>query len=235
MKPTYKETDLYNPIKTLLSEQGFTVRGEVKDCDIAAVKDDILWVVEMKLSANLTLIYQAMERQTATDWVFIAIPRPRSRGNSFTQLKRMLKKLNLGLITVALDSPSKLAEIIIFPTGNAAKTTIKSKSLRREIAGRISDTTGGSTKAKINTAYRERCVRIACLFEAHGPLSAANLRNIHGCEKDTYTILRSNFYNWYEKVSKGQYALSQAGITYLQENSHEKLVIYYRMLANKTL
>jgi len=236
MPNTYKETDLYDPIKILLSDQGFTVRGEVKGCDIAAVKDDNLWVVEMKLSANLTLIYQAMERQTATDWVFIAIPRPRSgRGGNFTQLKRMLKKLNLGLITVALESPAKHAEIIIFPTGNAVKTTKKSTSVRREIAGRTADSTGGSTKAKINTAYRERCVRIACLMEAHGPLSAANLTKIHGCEKDAYYILRSNYYNWYEKVAKGQYALSQTGIVYLHENAHEKLIIYYRMRANGAL
>jgi len=236
MPNTYKETDLYDPIRSLLSEQGFTVRGEVKDCDIAAVKDNTLWIVEMKLSANLTLIYQAMERQTATDWVFIAIPRPQSgKSSNFAQLKRMLKKLNLGLITVALESPAKHAEIIIFPTGNATKTTKKSASVRREIAGRTSDSTGGSTKAKINTAYRERCVRIACLLEAHGPQSAANLTKVHGCQKDTYSILRSNFYNWYDKVTKGQYTLSQAGAAYLQENSHEKLVIYYRMRASGAL
>jgi len=235
MKPTYKETDLYNPIKTLMEDQGFTVRGEVKGCDIAAIRDGNLWIVEMKLSANLTLIYQALERQTATDWVFIAIPRPRTAKGSFTQLKRLLKKLRLGLITVALDSPTQFAEIILFPEGNATKTTKKSATLRREIAGRLTDTTGGSTKAKINTAYRERCIRIACLLESHGPQSAANLKNIYGCENDTYSILRSNFYSWYEKVARGQFALSNAGVAYLQENESEKLIVYYRMRARDTL
>lgn len=235
MKSTYKETDLYQPIRNLLSSQGFTVRGEVKGCDIAAVKDDVLWVIEMKLSINLTLVLQAMERKTATDWVFVAIPRPRaSRGGNFSAFKRLLKKLQIGLITVALDSPAKLTEIILFPSGNGEKTTKKSANIRRELAGRVSDTTGG-TKAKVNTAYRERCVRIACLLEAHGPQSAKNLVKAYGCEKDTSLILQKNFNNWYEKVARGQYTLSKTGAAYLQENATEKLIVYYRMRAGNTL
>ena len=231
----HKETDLYEPIKALLTDQGFTVRGEVKGCDIAAVKDDILWIVEMKLSMNLTLVLQAMERQTATDWVFVAIPRPRkARGGNFPAFKRLLKKLQIGLITVALDSPSKLAEIIHFPMGNPSKTTAKSSLLCKEIAGRSADTTGGS-KSIVNTAYRERAIRIACFLEAHGPLSAGQLKKTYDCENDTYSILQKNFYNWFEKIARGQYALSNAGTAFLQENSTNKLVIYYRMHANGTL
>ena len=231
----YKETDLYEPIKTLLTDQGFTVRGEVKGCDIAAVKDDILWIVEMKLSMNLTLVLQAMDRQTATDWVFVAIPRPRkARGGNFPAFKRLLKKLQIGLITVALDSPTQLAEIIHFPAGNPSKTNKKSSVLRKEIAGRSTDTAGGG-KTTVNTAYRERAIRIACLLEAHGPLSASQLRKTHGCEDDTHSILHKNVYNWYEKIAKGEYGLNSQGLAYLQAHSTEKLVIYYRMRAKKIL
>ncbi|MCL2361256.1 MAG: DUF2161 family putative PD-(D/E)XK-type phosphodiesterase [Defluviitaleaceae bacterium] len=231
MKTTYKETDLYNPIRDMLQDQGFTVRGEVKGCDIAAVKDDQLWIVEMKLSANLKLIFQAMERQTATDWVFVAVPRPRkARGGSFMKLQRLLKKLQIGLISVALDSPAKHAEIILFPSGKADKTTKKSAIIRKEIAGRTTDTTGGS-KGTVNTAYRERAVRIACLLEAHGDLSAKELTQIHGCEKDTYSILRVNYYNWYKQVARGRFGLSTDGHAFLRENEAEKLVIFYRMKA----
>jgi len=226
-----KETDLYEPIRDLLTTQGFTVRGEVKGCDIAAVKDDMLWVVEMKLSANLTLIYQAMDRQTATDWVFVAIPRPKkARDGNFLRFQRLLKKLQIGLITVALDSPAKLAEIILFPAGRADKANKKSESLRREIAGRSADTTGGSQGA-VNTAYRERCVRIACLLEAHGNLSASELTNVHGCEKDAYSIMRTNHYGWYNKTTRGRFELSGVGKAYLDENGLEKMVVFYRMKA----
>jgi len=231
MKNLYKEADMYPPIRQLLQEQGFTVRGEVKGCDIAAVKDDALWLIEMKLTANLKLLFQAVEKQTSTDWVFVAIPRPRSaRDKHYTQFSRLLKRLNIGLITVALDSPRRVADIIHFPTGNDEKNNAASRKIKREIAGRSVDTHGG-TQQKVNTAYRERCVRIATLLEIHAPVNAPELMKTHGCEADTYNILRANNYGWYEKVGRGVYALSDKGRTYLQDNAAENLVIFYRMRA----
>ena len=232
MKNTYKETDLYNPIRQMLTDRGFTVRGEVKGCDIAAVKDDILWVVEMKLVANLTLIYQAMERQAATGWVFVAMPRPKSSNDkSYKKLQRLLKKLKLGLITVALDSPLKYAEVVIFPEGKDNKDTKKANQLKKEIEGRSFDTVGGATKAKINTAYRERCVCIACLLEEKGPLRPSELVKNYGCHKDAGFILRANYFGWYNKVSRGTYELSEKGREYLAENESSGLVVYYKMKA----
>ena len=233
MKSTYKESEMYEPIRKLLTEQGFIVRGEVKDCDIAAVKEGILWVVEMKLSANITLIYQAMERQAATDWVFVAIPRPRrARDGSFLMLQKLIKKLNLGLITVALDSPAKHAEILIFPTPSSRgnKENKKSSAIRKELLGRTTDTTGGITKKTVNTAYRERCVRIVCLLEAKGRLSPRELVQL-GCEKDASSILRLNVFGWFNKVGRGLYEISDEGISYLCDNDASSLVSYYRMKA----
>ena len=229
MKAKYKESDMYAPIRDLLAQQGFTVRGEVKGCDISAVRGDSLWIIEMKLSANLTLIYQAMARQAATDWVFIAIPRPRNiRDGNFAKLKKLVTKLQLGLITVALDSPARLAEIVIFPTGKDNKKNKKTAAVKREMAGRTVDSTGGTTKTQINTAYRERCVRIACLLEAHGALSGKELVKL-GCEKDAGRLLMTNVLGWFEKVAKGVYGLTDVGIGYLEDNAAGSLVAYYRM------
>jgi len=229
MNSKYKESDMYAPIRDLLISQGFTVRGEVKGCDISAVRDDALWIVEMKLSANITLIYQAMARQDATGWVFIAIPRPRNtRDGSFLKLKKLVKKLQLGLITVTLDSPVKFAEIEIYPDGRDNKKNKKTVAIKREIAGRTVDTTGGITKTQINTAYRERCVRIACLLDTHGALSTKELVKL-GCEKDTARLLRTNALGWFEKVEKSVYGLSAEGIGYLEDNAGGSLVAYYRM------
>ncbi|MCL2187551.1 MAG: DUF2161 family putative PD-(D/E)XK-type phosphodiesterase [Defluviitaleaceae bacterium] len=231
MKTAYKETDLYDPIRRLLTEQGFTVRGEVKGCDIAAVKDDALWIIEMKLTASLKLIFQAMARQDATDWVFAAIPRPqKARDKHYIQYARLLKRAGIGLITVSLDSPMRLAEIMHFPTGKDVKTNKKTAQIKKEIAGRAIDTRGG-TKAKVNTAYREKCIRIAAILEENAPLNAPALIKTYGCEGDTYTILRTNFYGWYEKAGRGLYALSGKGIEFLQENETQSLIIYYRMKA----
>jgi len=230
-----KESDMYEPIRDLLEEQGFIVRGEVKGCDIAAVKEGILWVVEMKLSANLTLIYQAMERQTATDWVFIAIPRPRlARDGNFLNLQKLLKKLNLDLITVALDSPTKHAEILIFPGGRANKENKKSTAIRKELLGRTTDTTGGTTKTAINTAYRERSVRIACLLESKGQLRPRDLVQ-YGCEKDASSILRLNVFGWFKNIERGVYEISGVGRAYLSNNEASSLIVYYRMKADEII
>ena len=227
-----KESDMYEPIRKLLAAQGFTVRGEVKDCDIAAIKDDVLWVVEMKLSANITLIYQALERQAATGWVFVAIPRPKSaRDGNFRKFQKLLKKLKLGLITVALDSPVKHAEIVIFPVGKDDKKNKKTAAVKKEVTGRAVDTVGGVTKTQINTAFREKCVRIACLLEIMGAASGKELVKL-GCEKDATRIMRSNVMGWFEKVAGGVYGLSDVGIGYLEDNASASLVVYYRMKAD---
>jgi hypothetical protein len=231
MKNTYKETDLYSPVRALLTVLGFTVRGEVKGCDIAAVKDNTLWLIEMKLTANLKLLFQAAEKQTMTDWVFVAIPRPKkARDKHYTQFSRLLKKLNIGLITVSLDSEHPTAEIIRYPAGNDTKNNAAARKIKREIAGRTVDTQGG-TQEKVNTAYREKCIKIAVLLEIHGPVNAPALIKTHRCGADTYNILRANTYGWYEKTGRGLFALSEQGRSYLHENSASNLVIFYRMRA----
>jgi len=227
----YKETDMYEPVHKLLVSQGFTVRGEVKGCDVAAVRGDVLWIVEMKLSANLTLIFQALERKAATDWVFVAIPRPKNaRVKSFKQLKQLLTKLHMGLITVAIDSPLKLAEIVLLPCGQASKNTKSAANVLKELSGRNTDTVGGG-KGIVNTAYRERCIRIACLIEANGPVSAKQLVKINNCEKDSTNILQKNFYAWFNRIERGIYELSHTGQLFLHENTDTSIVAYYRAKA----
>lgn len=61
MKETKKllEVDLYKPIQTYFSRDGYEVYGEVKDCDLVAVKDEELVVVELKLTLSVDLLIQA--------------------------------------------------------------------------------------------------------------------------------------------------------------------------------
>ena len=224
---------MYEPIRQLLNELGFIVRGEVKNCDVAAIKEDELWVVEMKLSANLTLLCQAMERKTITNFVFIAIPRPKnSRNRNFSLLKKIISKLELGLILVSLDSPIPLAEIAIHPQGNKKNNPKKSESVRKEILGRSSDTAGGASNTKVSTAFREKCIKIACLMEAAGELGSRELLKL-GCEKDTATVLRNNHYGWFSKTGNGKYILSTTGKEYLHSNANSPLVVFYSDFTKK--
>ncbi|MCL2665421.1 MAG: DUF2161 family putative PD-(D/E)XK-type phosphodiesterase, partial [Defluviitaleaceae bacterium] len=175
------------------------VKGEVKGCDVAAVRGDELWIVELKLSFNITLVFQAMERQKLSENVFVALPRPRRAHNkNFLAAQKLLRKLEIGLIAVALESPVKQAEIIIFPGGRQKKISMRAAAVKKEIEGRSSDSKGGVTKTKINTAFRERCIRVACALEIEGRSNAPDLVAKYSCAKDTYNIFYRNYYGWFE-------------------------------------
>lgn len=57
-----RETELYLPVKEYLEERGYTVRGEVRSCDLAAVRGGELVLVELKMAFNLELVLQGNER-----------------------------------------------------------------------------------------------------------------------------------------------------------------------------
>jgi hypothetical protein len=72
---TILETSLYRPVKIFLEGLGFTVKGEVGGCDLVALNGDDLPVVvicELKLTFNLELILQGVDRVTASDEVWLA-------------------------------------------------------------------------------------------------------------------------------------------------------------------
>ena len=227
-----KETDMYGPIKKLLESSGFTVKGEVKGCDIAAVRGGELWLVEMKLSLTVTLLYQAMSRQTISPCVFVAIPRPKKLDKKFKNTQKILKKLELGLIITALDSETPFAEIVLYP-GKPHKLYKRSAAIRNEIENRVGDTPGGSTKVPITTVYREQCIKVACMMDRHGAeVSPKLLKNEYNCGKNTGSILQRNFYGWFDKAGKGLYVLSDAGHDFLNEATDNPVVKEYKQ--NKT-
>ena len=79
---TIWETSLYRPVKAFLEGLGFVVKGEVGGCDLVALKGDDLPVVvicELKLTFNLELILQGVDRATTSDEVWLAA-RLSSRG-----------------------------------------------------------------------------------------------------------------------------------------------------------
>ena len=239
---TIKETELYQPIKTMLEQQGFTVKGEVKGCDIAAVRDDELWVVELKRNLSIKLLSQALARLSTTPHVFVAVPRPKTAGKDFKSVQKILAKLELGLITVSLDSPLKLAEIVLLPKNikeKSKKNNRRKEEMCKEIKASTGDTPGGSTKIKVNTAYREQCIKIACTLsnleknlntESPKPFSISprDLVKCWDCPKNTGGILLNNYYGWFKRISHGLYALSQEGSQYLEKNFDNPLVVHYQ-------
>ncbi len=231
-----KETDLYEPIKIFLEDEGYEVQAEVKHCDIAAIKEGQTLIIELKKSFNLKLVYQALERQSLTDQVFVAIPRPEKgqRDRTWKDMIRLLKRLEVGLITVALDSPLKTVDVVLEPADSMVrKNRKKQERLQAEIHNRhVAENVGGMTRRKIMTAYRERSIELCCIIEEFGKISVKELR-LMGKEGKYSSILQSNVYQWFERLEKGIYGLSPLGEDALRTVDYDKVVSFYRSLYRK--
>jgi hypothetical protein len=205
------ETDLYAPIAEHLLAQGYTVRSEVQHCDITAVKGEELVVIELKRNFSTALLVQAVKRQRVTDSVYVAIPRPKW-SRAWNGVKQLLRRLELGLILVSLDTKTPRVEIAFHPAPHARrKQPRRTRAILREIEHRSGDfNQGGSLRRKLVTAYRERALFVACCLERFGPLSARKLREI-GTAPDTYSILFRDVYHWFERVAPGTYDLRPQG------------------------
>jgi hypothetical protein len=226
-----KESDLYHPIQKHFHKQGYQVNGEVNDCDVTAFKEDELVIVELKLSLNVELLIQATKRQRLTDLVYIAIPKPkRPRSKRWNDVCHLVRRLELGLITVSFTTKTPKLDFVIHPeTFDRNKSMKNSKRKRealvKEIEGRSADyNVGGSNKTKIMTAYKENCIQIACYLETHGPMSPRNLAKL-GTGAKTPSILQKNYYRWFERVKRGVYQITEQGKKELE--NYPELVSYY--------
>ena len=228
-----RETDLYKPVHDYLAAQGYTVHGEVKGCDITAMKDGELIVVELKTGFNLKLLVQAAKRQRLGDSVYVAVPRPKGgkRGAGWRDMCFLLRRLELGLIIVTFSKKGAGVEVVIHPeVFDQVKSKQVSKRKRysviKEMETRYGDfNEGGSTRRKLMTAYRENSIHIACCLEKFGPLKPVQLRKL-GTGDKTLSILSKNFYGWFERVNQGIYGLTQKGAGSLDE--FPELTAHYR-------
>lgn len=206
-----RESDLYAPIKALLTRQGFDVKGEVGAADLVARRDDMLVIVELKLKVSLTLYHQAISRLKLTDHVYIAVPRPRGR-----QSRRMMRdnmslcrRLGLGYMTVHEDGR---VDVICDPGPYAPRKNTKARDrLLREFDRLTGDPNdGGATRHGIVTAYRQDALRCAAYLAEAGAEKGALVAKATGVAKAT-TVMRDNHYGWFDKVEKGIYALNEDG------------------------
>ena len=214
MPSKIQETDLYQPIKNHLQELGFEVKGEIKKCDIVAKKDDQVIIVELKLSLNITLLLQAIERFSLSDIVYIAIPKQCTLYKKQSkQVKKLIKRLGIGLIVVDLQKSKQYVEVVSDPQDyTPRKNKRKEKALLKEFNQRVGDTQkGGSTNAKAGlTAYRQRCIRVADYLLTH-PTAKGSEINKAIDEPQATQFLYRNYYGWFDKVTRGTYSLSEKG------------------------
>src|SRR2546426_11853034 len=99
------ESDLYPAVKAFLEGQGYSVKAEVRGCDVVATRgDDPPVIVELKLTFSLALLLQGVDRLSLTDRVYLAVARPRSwraPGSVYRrEVRALCRRLGLGLMTV---------------------------------------------------------------------------------------------------------------------------------------
>lgn len=210
------ETSLYLPVKSFLEKAGYVVKGEVGGCDLVGLSNDdppVVVVAELKLSFNLELILQAVDRATISNEVWIAA-RISSSGRGREADKRyrnLCRRLGVGMLGI---SDAGEVSINVGSVSPMPRTDPKRRSrLMREHQKRRGDPVlGGSTRTPIMTAYRQQALACAATLTA-GPL---RVRDIRTNEPDAGKILLSNVYGWFERLDRGVYASTEAGRIALQ-------------------
>jgi hypothetical protein len=189
------ESDLYAPVKALLEGQGYVVKGEVRDCDVVAVRGgEPPVIVELKRVFGLGLVLQGVDRLAASDRVYLAVGQwPKRMRN----VKKLCRRLGLGLMVVPYR-----------PRLDKRKTG----RLLGEHARRVGDPNrgGSTTRVPMMTAYRQEALRCAELLASNGPMKLAALRTAAAAPRAA-TILQQDVYGWFERVERGVYTVSPAG------------------------
>ena len=227
------EVDLFKPVSDFLIELGYTVRSEVKDCDITAVKDDELIIVELKRNLSVDLLAQAVKRQKSADIVYMAVPKPKklTANSKWKDIIHLARRLELGLILVSFKGNQGFVEIAVHPTPYDRDASIRSNKKKRaaiikEAKGRYIDANvGGSTRTKLVTAYKEKAIYVACCLERHGSMSPKQLKELLKEDIKPGLILSMNYYSWFDKVEKGVYCINDIGKNALLE--HKQFTEYY--------
>lgn len=205
------ETSLYQPVKSFLEAAGYAVKGEIGSCDLVGLSlsdPSIVVVCELKLTFNLELILQAVDRASIADEVWIAA-RMSLRGKGREGDKRyrdLCRRLGIGMLGV---SDAGDVSVIVSSVSPMPRTNPKRRTrLVREHQRRRGDpTSGGSTRTPIMTAYRQQALLCAeAMFD--GPLRPRDMRP---SAPDAGKILLGNVYGWFERVSNGVYQLTETG------------------------
>jgi len=212
-----KETALYGPVKQFLVAQGYEVKGEVGAVDIVGCRDgDDPVVVELKTGFSLTLFHQAIQRQSMTDAVYIAVPQGSGKAyhRAFKSNKSLCRRLGLGLITVRLgdDPASALVTVHADPAPYKPRQMKPRKTrLLREFARRVGDPNeGGQTRKGLITSYRQDALKCLKYLSQAGATKASVVAKATGVEK-ARPIMADDHYGWFERADRGIYQMTPKG------------------------
>ncbi|WP_371395466.1 DUF2161 domain-containing phosphodiesterase [Fretibacter rubidus] len=220
-----KETDLYAPIKAHFVSMGYAVKGEVGAADMVAMPvsgDGDPIVIELKTGFTLSLFHQAINRQSMTDSVYIAVPHKAGKTalKSMRRNKMLCRRLCIGLITVRLPEGRVVVHTEPKPF-TPRKIKARKTKLIAEFESRHGDpNTGGMTTEGLMTSYRQGALRCAKVLHDEGACKASYVAKMAGFDK-ARTAMAANHYGWFEKIDRGIYGLTPEGAKALEEHADE--------------
>jgi hypothetical protein len=205
------ESSLYLPVKRFLEGLGFHVKGEIRGCDLVALREGeptAVVIGELKLTFTLDLVLQAVDRTAACDEIWLAVcASRRGRGREGDpRVRKLCRLLGLGLLAVMASGK---VEVLVEPVPWRPRRDPKRRSrIVEEHRRRRGDpATGGSTRQPIMTAYRQQALACAAALA----LKPARPRDLKENAPDAGKILLGNVYGWFVRVERGVYALTEGG------------------------
>jgi hypothetical protein len=209
------ETDLYPAVKAFLEKRGYTVKSEIRGCDVVALRDaEPPVIVELKLAFSLALLLQGIDRLSLTERVYLAVSRPRgrrARGVSVyrREIRDLCRRVGLGLMTVAPGRTAAVVEVLAEPTPYRPRRRTKELArLLGEHARRAGDPNrGGVSRTPIVTAYRQEALRCALLIREGGRANIKMLRET-GVVPNASKILQRDVYGWFRRLQRATYELT---------------------------
>jgi hypothetical protein len=215
------EIELYKPIQSFLSEQGYTVRGEIGAIDVFAMKGEHSIAVELKTSISLKLVYQAVERQKVADAVYVAVPKSaiKTHQDGYKSFTLLLRRLSIGLLVIHADQVEVVLDAKDYDlSASIRRSTKKKERLIHEFTHLKNNVNIGGKRGKKMTLYKEKVIKIANVLLENPVLSPKQIKSFTQIE-EVSSILQKNYYGWFMKFGRGLYGLSEQGVKEIEKNS----------------
>ena len=218
-------------MKAHFAAQGYEVKGEVGAADMVAVLPSAdprakgapePIIIELKTGFTLSLFHQAINRQSMTDQVYIAVPRKSGKAamTAIRRNKMLCRRLGIGLITVRLSDGAVVVHCEPAPF-TPRKIKARKTKLLAEFESRHGDPNkGGMTSVGMMTSYRQGALRCAKVLYDEGACKASYVAKMAGFEK-ARNCMAANHYGWFEKVDRGVYGLTREGAKALENHADE--------------
>ena len=211
-------------MKAYFAARGYEVKGEVGAADLVAVPRGAPdgcepVIVELKTGFTLSLFHQAINRQSMSDQVYIAVPRKTGKAAmvAIRRNKMLCRRLGIGLMTVRISDGR--VDVHCEPAPFVPRKIKKRKlKLLSEFERRHGDPNeGGMTSVGQMTSYRQGALRCAKVLHDEGACKGSYVKKMAGVEKAT-NLMASNHYGWFEKIERGVYGLTPLGANALEEH-----------------